>query len=57
MVTMQYRAEQLVINALLNDPISIHSIMSSVSTDMISGQDTKLIFSCISEVIKDEKLT
>ena len=50
---MQYRAEQLVINALLNDPISIHSIMSSVSTDMINGQDTKLIYSCLSEMYMD----
>lgn len=47
---MQIRAEQLVINAILTDPLSIHSIMSSVSADMFNGQDTKLIFSTISEM-------
>jgi replicative DNA helicase len=50
MVTMQLRAEQLVINAVLSDPGSIHSIMASVSADMFEGQETKLIFSCISEM-------
>lgn len=50
MVTMQLRAEQLVINVILTDPHSIHSIMSSVSVDMFEGQETKLIFSCISEM-------
>ncbi len=50
MVTMQLRAEQLVINVILTDPHSIHSIMSSVSLDMFEGQETKLIFSCISEM-------
>lgn len=50
MVTMQLRAEQLVINVILTDPHSIHSIMASVSADMFEGQETKLIFSCISEM-------
>lgn len=50
MEKMQLRSEQLVINALLTDPSRIHSIMASVSYDMFSFQDTKLIFSCISEL-------
>jgi len=55
MVTMQLRAEQLVINVILTDPHSIHSIMSSVSLDMFEGQETKLIFSCISEMYMSGK--
>lgn len=50
MVKMQLRSEQLVINALLTDPSSIHSIMSSVSTDMFEFPETKLIFSTMSEL-------
>lgn len=50
MVKMQLRSEQLVINALLNDPSSIHSIMASISTDMFEFPETKLIFSAMSEL-------
>jgi replicative DNA helicase len=50
MEKMQLRAEQLVINALLTDPSRIHSIMSTVSSDMFEFQTTKLIFSSLSEL-------
>lgn len=47
---MQLRSEQLVINAILTDPSSIHSIMSSVSTDMFLFPENKVIFECISDI-------
>lgn len=50
MVAMQLRSEQLVINALLTEPSSIHSIMSSVSEDMFEFVHHKLIFSTMSEL-------
>lgn len=50
MVKMQLRSEQLVINAVLTDPSSIHSIMSSISRDMFEFANNKLIFSAMSEL-------
>ena len=48
MSKIQQRSEQLVINAILNEPSCIHDVMSSVSSDMFQFPDNKLIFEAIS---------
>jgi replicative DNA helicase len=45
---MQLRSEQLVINCLLSEPSTIHTIMSSVSSDMFEFPEIKLIFESMS---------
>ena len=44
MTAMQLRSEQLVINAILTDPANLHSVMSSVSSDMFQIPVHKIIF-------------
>ena len=44
---IQQRSEQLVINAVLNEPSCIHDVMSSVGLDVFQFPDTRLIFETI----------
>lgn len=55
MSQMQMRSEQLVINAVLTDPESIHGIMSSVSADMFQFPVNNLIFKLITELYMDNE--
>ena len=48
MSKIQQRSEQLVINAILNEPSCIHDVMSTISSDMFQFPDNKLIFEAIS---------
>ena len=45
---IQQRSEQLVINAVLNEPSCIHDVMSNVGLDVFQFPDTRLIFETIS---------
>lgn len=47
---MQIRSEEIVLNSILSEPESIHSIMSSVSSDMFLFPTNKLIFDNIYEL-------
>lgn len=44
---IQQRSEQLVINAVLNEPSCIHDVMSNVGLDVFQFPDTRLIFETI----------
>lgn len=47
---MQLRSEQLVINAIMTQPESIHGIMSKLTADMFHDMKNKLIFEVISSL-------
>jgi len=44
---IQKRSEQLVVNAVLNEPSCIHDVMSNVGLDVFQFPDTRLIFETI----------